>query len=393
MAAGSIGFAIAIVVVSLNLRPAVASVGPVLDELRRDLGLTSTGASVLTAAPVFCFGGLAMVGPWLARRVGLRRAVLLLVATIVTGLVVRIGPDIATLFLGTLIAAAGVASCNVLMPVIIKRDFPDSTGLMMGLYTTALVGSAAAAAGLTVPIGHAIGHNWRGGLGIWAILGAIGVALWLPYTFSDRMPAATDTQQVSVQLRRDPLAWMVTGFFGIQSLNFYAVLSWLPSLYQSHGYSAASAGGLLSLSALVQIPVALVLPTIATKMRDQKSLVIGSVALTGIGLVGILIAPTSLPVLWVVILGIGQGAAFAVALTLLVLRTRTHDSTVQMSAMAQSVGYLIAGVGPLVVGALHASSGGWRVPLFFLIILLVPEAITGLRAAAPGFVRIADASE
>jgi CP family cyanate transporter-like MFS transporter len=384
-------YAIAVVLVSFNMRLAVASVGPSLTAIRHSLGLSSTGASVLTAAPVFCFGGLAMAGPWLGRRFGLRRAILVVLSAVLLGLLVRIGPDIATLFIGTLIIASGIAAANVLMPVLIKRDFPDATGLMMGVYTAAVVGSAAAGAGLTVPIGDAIGHGWRGGLGIWAVLAAIAIALWLPHVRGDRAAVAVDSLQVPAQLRRDPLAWMVTGFFGLQSLNFYAVLSWLPSLYQDHGYSAASAGGLLSLSALVQLPVALVLPAVATRMRRQEALIIATVGLTAVGFVGILVAPTTLAVLWVVILGLGQGAAFAIGLTLLVLRTRTHDSTAQLSAMAQSFGYLIAGLGPLVVGALHSSSGGWHVPLVFLLILLIPEAVTGLRAAAPGFITVSEA--
>jgi len=173
----------------------------------------------------------------------------------------------------------------------------------------------------------------------------------------------------------------------LQSLSFYAVLNWLPSLYQDHGYSASAAGGLLSLSALVQVPVALVLPSVATRMVRQESLVAGSLVLTAFGLVGILVAPTTAAALWVVILGVGQGAAFAVALTLLVLRTRAHGSTAQLSAMAQSIGYLIAGLGPLVVGALHAATNGWHAPIEFLLVLLVPQLITGLRAAAPGFIR------
>jgi MFS transporter, CP family, cyanate transporter len=383
-----VGFAVAIVVVALNLRPAVASVGPVLDSLRHELGLSSTAASVLTAAPVFCFGALAALGPWLSRRVGLRRAVLLLVSAILVGLVVRIGPDTATLFAGTLIAASGIAAANVLLPVIIKRDFAERTGLMMGLYTTAVVGSAAAGAGLTVPLGDAIGHDWRGGLGIWAVAAAIGVALWAPHARDDRAAPRTEPTQAVARLRHDPLAWMVTVFFGLQSLSFYAVLSWLPSLYQDHGYSAAAAGGLLSLSALVQLPGALVLPALATRMRRQQSLVVGSVVLTAIGLAGILAAPTTVAPLWVVILGLGQGGAFTLAVTLLVLRTRTHGSTAQLSAMAQSIGYLIAGLGPLLVGALHAATNGWHVPLAFLLALLVPEALTGARAAAPGFIRI-----
>ena len=372
-------------VIAANLRPAVASVGPELDPLRNGLSLSPTGAAVLTAVPVFCFGALAPAGPWLSRRVGLRAAVAMLVALLVAGLVLRIGPDVATLFAGTVVAASGIAAANVLLPVVIKRDFAARTGLMMGLYTTAVTGGAAAAAGLTVPIGAAVGPGWRGGLGVWALAAALALVMWLPYVRrGPARPAAVVSPPAG--LRRHWLAWMVTLFFGLQSLSFYAVLGWLPSLYRSHGYSAAAAGALLSLSSLVQIPTALVLPALASRMRRQQTLVVLAVLLTGAGLLAILVAPTAAAALWVVILGLGQGAAFALALTLLVLRTRSHAATAPLSAMAQSVGYLIAGLGPLAVGALHAATGGWTAGLILLLALLVPEAIAGLRAAAPGVV-------
>ncbi len=334
---------------------------------------------------MFCFGALAPAGPWLSRRLGLRAAVAVLVATLVAGLVLRIGPDVATLFAGTVLAASGIAAANVLLPVVIKRDFAERTGLMMGLYTTAVTGGAAAAAGLTVPIGDAIGHGWRGGLGVWALAAALALVMWLPYV---RRGAQRPVEAVHAPagLHHNRLAWMITLFFGLQSLSFYAVLGWLPSLYRSHGYSAAAAGGLLSLSSLVQIPTALVLPALASRMRRQRTLVVVAVALTGAGLLAILVAPTAAAVLWVVILGLGQGAAFALALTLLVLRTRSHAATAPLSAMAQSVGYLIAGLGPLAVGALHAATGGWTAGLIVLLALLVPETIAGLRAAIPGVV-------
>ena len=383
----SVGLAVAVLIVALNLRFAVASVGPVLNDVKAGLGLSSAGASVLTAAPVFCFGLLAAVAPKLARRFGLHRAILVLVAVLLTGLVVRIGPDIATLFIGTGLAAGGIAACNVLIPVIIKRDFPDATGLMMGLYTTAVVGSAAIAAGLTVPIEDAIGHDWRGGLGIWAAAAAVALLLWLPYARHERVDASIEADAGPVWLYRDRLAWMVTGFFGLQSLGFYAVLSWLPSFYQDHGYSAAAAGGLLSLTSALQIPVALVLPSLASRMRSQVSLACIATAFTACGFAGLLLAPTPAAVLWVALLGIGQGATFALALILLVLRTGEHGSTAQLSAMAQSVGYVIAGIGPLVVGALHSATGSWKPPLILLLVLLVPQVLTGVAAAAPGKVR------
>jgi MFS transporter, CP family, cyanate transporter len=198
--------------------------------------------------------------------------------------------------------------------------------------------------------------------------------------------APVEAVHVPAGLRRNRLAWMVTLFFGLQAMSFYVVLGWLPSLYKSHGYSAAAAGALVSLSSLVQIPTALALPTLATRMRRQHVLVALGVLFTGAGLLAILVAPTAAAPLWVVILGLGQGATFALGLTLLVLRSRSHAATAALSAMAQSVGYLIAGLGPLVVGALHAATGGWTAGLVVLLVLLVPEMITGLRAAAPGVV-------
>ncbi len=376
--------ALAVIAVAANLRPAVASVGPVLSDIRANLGLSAAGAAVLTTVPVVCFGLVAGAGPWLARRVGMRRAIAVLAVAILGGLLLRVGPGITTLFAGTILAAAAIAAANVLLPSLIKADFGHRTGLLMGLYTTALTGSAAAAAGLTVPLGHLIGHGWRGSLGVWAVLAAVGLVLWLPRLRN--APHHTRLQRPAASgMRSSGIAWMVTGYFGLQSLSFYAVLSWLPTLYRDHGYSAAAAAGLLSLSALVQVPVALVLPSIATRMHHQGLLVAISAALTAAGLIGILVAPTAAPVGWVVALGLGQGAAFPIALTLLVLRTRTVAATTALSAMAQSFGYLIAAAGPALLGLLHAATGGWQVPVAVLAALLLPQTIAGLRAAAPGY--------
>lgn len=380
--------AFAVVAVAANLRPAVASVGPVLPDLRADLGLSDTTAAVLTALPVLCFGAVAGAGPWLARRVGMRWAIAVLTGGIAVGLLVRIGPGVGALFAGTVVTAAAIAAANVLLPSLIKDDYPHRTGLMMGLYTTALTGSAAAAAGLTVPLGHLIGHSWHGALGVWAVPAAIALLLWLSRL--RHAPLHTRIRRPDSRgLRRNAIAWTVTVYFGLQSLSFYAILNWLPTLYRDHGYSASTAGGLLSLSALVQVPMALALPSIATRMHHQGLLVAGSAALTAIGLGAILVAPTAAPVVWVVVLGLGQGSAFPIALTLLVLRTRTSLATTQLSAMAHSVGYLIAAAGPALIGALHATSGGWAAPLGLLVALLVPQTIAGLRAAAPGYAEAA----
>jgi CP family cyanate transporter-like MFS transporter len=184
-------------------------------------------------------------------------------------------------------------------------------------------------------------------------------------------------------LLRDRVAWLVTAYFGLQSLGFYAILTWLPTLFTDHGYSHSKAGLLLSVSALVQAPVALLTPTLATRSRRQGPLVIGAAVMAAAGLLGLLIAPTSAPWLWVVILGIGQGASFPLSLTIMVMRSPTPEATTALSSMAQTVGYLLAALGPLLVGVLHAATGGWSVPLVLLLALLVPQLVCGVAAGRP----------
>jgi CP family cyanate transporter-like MFS transporter len=369
--------------VALNLRPAVASIGPLVAEVRDGLRLTGVGISVLTSLPVLCFGALAPLGPWLTRRIGMARAVAVLSAAIGVGLLVRIGPYAITMFAGTLVAAGAIAALNVILPALIKRDFPRHTGVMMGLYTLALTGSAAIAAGLTVPLTNAIDHGWRGGLGIWAALSAVALLMWLP----ELRVAGSDALALVAPrgMLRDRVAWLVTVFFGLQSRVFYATLTWLPTLFRDRGLSESHAGALLAVSAAVQAPVSLGLPALAIRLRNQTSLLLGSVLLTGGGLLALLLAPMAAPYLWVVILGLGQGASFPLALTLMVLRTRNPAATQALSSMSQGLGYLIAAGGPLLAGLLHSVTGNWTVPLAVLIGLLVPQTIAGLAVSRPGY--------
>ncbi|HVT22864.1 MAG TPA: MFS transporter [Mycobacteriales bacterium] len=388
-AAGSVRLASAVVLVAINLRLVIGSLGPELDRVRSGLGLSDTATSVLTALPVFCFGVLALVGPWMSHRFGLRRAILVVLLLLVGGSVLRIGPDAFTLFAGTLLAAAGIAIANVLMPVVARREFPARTGLMLGTTTTATIGSVAIAAGLTVPIGDALGAGWRGGLGIWAALSGLTLLVWLPFAMQEHEPDEGQAPNLSRAMLRNPLAWMITLFFGLQSLNVYVVVNWLPSIYQDHGYSRSAAGGLLALLSFVQLPVALVTPSIASRLRSQRLIVVGVFVCSAVAFLGMLLAPTKPTILWLLVLAVAQGAAFPLCLSFVVLRAATHAQTAELSAMMQSIGYLIAGIGPLLFGALHAATDSWRGPLVFLIVLLVPELVAGLRAAAPGHIDLA----
>jgi CP family cyanate transporter-like MFS transporter len=249
----------------------------------------------------------------------------------------------------------------------------------MGIYTTALTLAAAAAVGVSVPAERALGGGWRSALGLWAAPALLALIVWLPLARSgaEKPP---EVAPIPGTLLREPIAWQVMGYFGMQALSFYAVLAWLPTLYRDAGYSPAAAGGLVSLSAFLQAPVALVVPMLATRSRDQRLLVVVAGLCAASGLLGVLLAPTSAPLLWILLLGIGQGAAFPLGLTLVVLRTEDPAVTARLSAMAQSGGYLVAALGPLLVGTLHDLTDSWTASLSLLLVLLLPQVACGYAA-------------
>jgi MFS transporter, CP family, cyanate transporter len=284
-------------------------------------------------------------------------------------------------FFGTVIASGAIAVANVLLPALIKRDFPKYSGAMMGVYTMAISGFAAVAAASTVPLGDLIGYGWRGALGVLAILAVVALLLWMPCANAHTPPPATAPTRSS--LLRHALAWEVTVFFGLQSLLFYSVLSWLPSIYRDHGYSPAEAGLVLSAVTFVQIPVSLLVPRFAARARDQRRYIMISTPLTALGLAGVLIAPTTLPYLWAMIIGVGLGSSFAIGLLLFVLRGRTAADTAELSAMAQTFGYLLAATGPLLLGAVHDATGSWSPPLALLLVFVVPQFLAGVLAGRP----------
>jgi CP family cyanate transporter-like MFS transporter len=379
--------AVAVVLVAVNLRPAVAGVGPVLPDLRAGLPLSGTGAAVLTTLPVLCFGLLATAAPRLVRRFGIEPVLVGAMLALAAGALGRVLDGPAALFAGTVVAGGAIAVGNVLIPPLVKRDFPDRTGVMMGVYTMAVSGAAAVAAGLAVPLAGATGLGWRGALGAWAVPALVAGLAWLPRLRGRTRPSAASSA-TRRPLWRSPLAWQLTVFFGLQSLSFYAVLGWLPSMYRDFGSSPATAGFLLSLSGLVQIPVSLVLPGLASRARHQVGYALGGTALIGAGFAGVLLTPTAAPYLWVLLIGAGQAACFALGLNLFVLRTEEVADTARVSAMAQGIGYTLCAVGPLLVGVLHEITRSWTPPLVLLLVLLVPQAVSGALAGRARTVQV-----
>ncbi|MEV4558860.1 MFS transporter [Kitasatospora sp. NPDC049285] len=375
--------AVAVAAAALNLRPVVTSLGPLLDRVREDLGMSATMAGLLTAVPPLCFAAVGFAAPSLARRMGPLTVVTAGMGAIAAGVLARSFTGSAALFLLlTAVALAGVALANVLLPVVIKRYFPDRVAPMIGLYSMALSVGTSLAAAATVPLTSALGGSWRVGLGLWGVLAVAALGIWLVVWFLRRERGGRTAAGAHTRLPivRSRTAWALAAFFGLQSTSAYSAMGWLPKIYQDAGVSESASGVLLAVVMAISVPVSFLLPNLAARRGDQRRYVV-ALGLCGItGFLGLLFAAGTVPWLWAVLVGLSM-CAFPLALTMLGLRARTPGGVTQLSAFAQSVGYLISIPGPILVGALYQRTGDWYLPLGLLAALLVPQILVGLRAA------------
>jgi MFS transporter, CP family, cyanate transporter len=368
------------VLLALNLRIAVGEIPPVL----RDLPLGDFGRSLLVTIPVVCFSLAAFAGPPLSARLGEERVLLAMCAALCVGLALRPWWPNFSLFAGTILCGLAVAVMNVMMPSVLRRRFPKHMGQMTAAYTMALSIGAALAAGFTVPLVSALGGSVALALAIWAVPAAVAFGLWLPQL---RWPRpGTRAAGADIGLLWDLRAWQITLFFGLQSALYYTLLSWLPTIYRDRGASPVTAGAVLGVVSAVGILGNFAAPLLAQRIGNARLVVLGTSALTAIGLAGVLFVPTELSPVWATLLGIGTGGTFS--LTLLLMASRALDTVIaaRLSGMAQGIGYMIAALGPLVAGMLHALSGGWALPIIVTIGVCVAQAAAGLGAARPGVV-------
>ncbi|WP_051581575.1 MFS transporter [Pseudonocardia acaciae] len=380
-AAGGALLVVAVLLVAVNLRPAIASVGPLLDEARGALGASAAWAGSLTTIPVLCFAGAGLVAPALVRRLGLRVTIGVALALVGVGLVVRVVGGPVLMLVATVVAAGGIAVAGVLIPVVVRTSFPARVGLLTGLYTAALQAGAAVAFALSPRLAVVLG-GWRPALGSWAVLAAVALAVWL-VGGPRRAPGSPPAAGSGRSLWRSPLAWTVTAFFGLQAFVAFAVIGWLAQVLLDAGVGREDAGVLMGLLTIVALPVSLLVPPLATRRRAGPSgwiVGLGACGLAGAG--GFLVAPGAAPLLWALLLGLGM-SVFSLALTVIALRARTGEDTARLSGMAQGVGYLIAGAGPLAFGIVHDLTGGWRAPLAMLLVVIAAQTVTGALAGRP----------
>jgi MFS transporter, CP family, cyanate transporter len=377
---------VAVTAAGFNLRTAVTNLPPLFPDLQTKLHLSSAALSLLAATPVICFGAAAAFAAWLNRRFGEEAVLLAALGVLTAGLLLRgVAPGV-MLFPGTVLAASAIAILNVLLSSMIKRRRPDRAGVLISTYLTALCVGGILASLLAVPLYHASGGSVRLALGVWAAPAALATLLWLPqlrYRAVGAARPAPVNAPAHIKVHKYALAWQVMAFMGLQSLLYYAALSWLPTIFQDRGTSAVTAGNLLALMGAGNLVGALIVPMLAHRSPSQRALVVPSMTAMGVGLAGSLWAPLGTAALWVSVLGIGQGACLGLAIFFMLARAPDPGVAASLSAFAQSAGYLVASAGPLELGLLHSATGSWTIPFAVLLVLCGSGLVVGILAARP----------
>ncbi|MGH6989571.1 MAG: MFS transporter [Stellaceae bacterium] len=370
----------AIVFVGFNLRPAVSGIGPILGEITGSLGLSSTVAGILTTAPVVCFGLVGPFAPGFAHRFGTERVILGAMVLLALGTGLRAVGGETALFLGMALAGLCIGTVNVLLPSLIKQDFPHRIGAVMGLYTSALCLGAAISALATAPFERLAQGGWRAGLAVWAVPAALAAALWLPQ-LAQRRPTSRRHSGVRHHLWGNGLAWHVTGNLTTRTALAYVLFVWGPKLLQDRGMSIEGSAGIIALSIIVQAVSSFFMPVWAARRPDQRWPAVLTVLFTLVGLLGFVFAPLSTMPVCAVLAGIGQGGGFGIALAFIALRAGSAETAAQLSGMSQSICYIVGGLlGPFAVGIIHEWSGGWSAVGILFIAICGVATVTSLGA-------------
>jgi CP family cyanate transporter-like MFS transporter len=380
---------VAVAAAGFNLRTAITSLPPLFPDLGTRLHLSATALSVLAATPVICFGVVSAFAAWLNRRFGEEPILLVALGVLTAGLLLRGAAPAVLLFPGTALAASAIAILNVLLSSMVKRRWPERAGLLIGIYLTMLSLGAILSSLLSVPLYRSSGGSVRLALGLWAAPAALATLLWLPQLrYRAHLPAPVPAVMPvpapgRIKVYKYALTWQVTAFMGLQSLLYYAALSWVPTIFQDRGASAVTAGNLLALMGVGNLATSLIVPVLAQRAPGQRALVLPSIIGTAAGLTGVLWAPLGQAPLWVLVLGVSQGACLGLAIFFMMARSPNPGVAASLSAFSQSVGYLAASAGPLEVGLLHTATGSWDIPVTVLLVLTGVELAVGLLAGRP----------
>ncbi|WP_156645366.1 CynX/NimT family MFS transporter [Lentibacillus sp. JNUCC-1] len=388
----------AIIIIGFNLRPAITSVGPVLGLIRDDIGLSNWSAGLITSLPLLAFAITSPIAAKLGARLGNMSAVLIGLGFLLGGIITRSIPFTFTLFAGTFVVGVGIAIMNVLLPAVVKEKFPYKVGGMTSVYTTSMAVMAATASGLSIPLAKGSGFGWELSLGTWAILAVAGFMIWYKVVQVAKTLPQDELKLKGVHTGKrmwgSSLAWQVTLFMGLQSFVYYTIVSWFPEMLQDFGFSASTAGWMLSYVQFVSIPSTFLAPILAERYSHQKGIVLVFSGCTTVGFLGLLAGgPAPLIFLWITLVGIGAGATISLSLTLLSLRAATTAQAAQLSGMAQSVGYVLAAFGPMVIGLLYDITHTWQAPILTIVAVGIIMSLAGYGAGRDKYVLEEEAAE
>ena len=369
---------------AFNLRLALSGIGPLIEDIRAATGLSNSLLGLLTTLPLIAFSLISTLTPLFTRRFGIVGTLLGAMLLLTIGTAMRYIAWVPALYFGTFLAGVAIAFGNVLLPTLTKQNFETNAGIITSLYSSMMAGGAGIAAGVSVPMAEDLGLGWRGSLAIWAILSLFTFFLWLPQLSRIKKTKPQGSYFAAMKkLSGSKLAWQVALFMGFQSLTFYVIFAWLPAILQSRGYEADYAGWMLFLSQVTGILGSLIIPVFAGKKKDQRSLVWFLIILELIGLIGLILPQFGLVPLWVSLIGFVLGGCFGLSLLLIVLRSKDADATTELSGMAQSIGYFVAGTGPILFGSIFDFTGSWNYAFILLFIAVFLKLITGLGASKP----------
>ncbi|GAB3068758.1 CynX/NimT family MFS transporter [Virgibacillus ainsalahensis] len=379
-----------IIVVAFNLRPSITSVGPLIGIIRDDIGLSNWSVGILTSLPLIAFAIMSPVAPKLSNRFTNERTILLGLILLIIGISMRSVSFILFLFLGTLFIGLGIAICNVLLPSVVKEKFPTKVALMTSLYSTAMGIFAATASGLSIPIASGMNLGWQIALLVWTTPALLGIIIWFYIVKKNKANEAVKIKAVNIadnRMWKSSLAWQVAGFMGLQSFLFYVTISWLPEILHNYGVSMATAGWMLSFMQFIGLPASFFVPVLAGRFKSQRGivLVLGVSAFSGYG--GLILGDSyAVMVISVILIGLSLSGNFALALAFLSMRARNARQAAELSGMAQSLGYVLAAVGPMFIGYLFDITHAWTIPLVVLTGVVLTVMSFGMGAGRNTYV-------
>lgn len=362
-----------IIFIALTLRSPLTSVGPIINVIKTSLHISSVTAGFITTIPLLAFALFSPIAPILSRKISVEKTLLLAVIILTIGIALRSIGHISTLFLGTSFIGIGIAFGNVLLPSLIKLKFPLKVGLLTASYTVSMNTAASIAAGVSYPL-STLSFGWQGSLGIWIVFAIVAIIIWFPQT---TLPQTNDSTQSTTHhpkkpLWRFPLAWIIMLAMGFQSMIFYTTAAWFPEMFKDQGLTSAEAGFMFSIMQISQIPMTFITPIIAGKLKDQRVIVAVFALFYIIGFTGLLMGWTDLSIVWMILLGFAGGASFSMCMMFFSLRSKDAFEAADLSGFAQSLGYLIAAIGPVLYGYIYDQTSNFAsANLLYIFIVII----------------------